>query len=210
MRLIVVGCEYVGKSALIDGLSEWGKKRGIIYHMDDHFTIPEQFNLKDPAEQEEMVAMSPKVKERYQRFQIDYHVLTVLTKFEDCLLGGFHIEEMIYGPRYYHPGMAGRQDYRELEHYMPPDCILLLLTASPDVIKRRMKSAPHPYPLVMPEEVEAVSQEFASEFGRPSALCRKFTIDTSKLTPAQLLDSFLERVVPYLDTRDLLRWQMLR
>ena len=210
MRLIAVGCEYAGKSTLIDGLAEWGTKRGIIFHMDDHFTIPEQFNIKDTAEQEQMLALAPTLKERYQRFQIDYHVLTVLPKFEDCLIGGFHIEEMIYGPRYYHPGLKGRADYRELEWKMPPDTILLLLKASADVIRRRMRSAPHPYPVVKADEVEAICREFETEFSRPSALNRKFVIDTSDMTQKQLLDTFLERVVPFLDTRDLLRWQMLK
>jgi hypothetical protein len=64
--------------------------------------------------------------------------------------------------------------------------------------------------LVEPDEVEVICREFETEFRRPSALDRKFIIDTSEMTPKQLLDTFLERVIPYLDTRDLLRWQMLK
>jgi hypothetical protein len=41
----------------------------------------------------------PAIKERYQRFQISYHV-EVLAHWEHCILAGFHIEEAIYGPRY--------------------------------------------------------------------------------------------------------------
>ena len=62
--------------------------------------------------------------------------------------------------------------------------------------------------VVSAEDVEEVSREFEVEYRR-SGLKRKFVMDTSETTPAQLLARFRERVVPHLDARDLLRWQML-
>ena len=208
MRLIVIGCEYAGKTTLIDGLDAWGKARGIAYHLDDHFSIPDQFFLS-PEEQGAMVALPPAIKERFQRFQIYYHAGNVLHEYEDVLLGGFHIEEAIYGPRYYYPGRAWPAYHRRIETAMPPDTILLLLTARPEVLRRRMAAAPHEYPLVGPDEVEAIGAAFEAEY-RASWLSRRLSIDTSDLSPAALLSAFLDRVVPQLGERDLLRFQTLR
>lgn len=207
MRLIVIGCEYTGKTTLIDGLYAWGEARGIHYHLDDHFSIPDQFFLNE-EEQAAMRALPPTIKERFQRFQIYYHVASVIAHHADTLLGGFHIEEAIYGPRYYYPGKAFPDYHRRIERDLPDDTILLLLTARPDVIHRRMETAPHAHPLVGPNEVEEISREFEREY-RLSWIDRRLTLDTSDLTPARLVTTFLERVTPLLSERDLLRWQML-
>lgn len=207
MRLIVIGCEYTGKTTLIDGLYAWGEARGIHYHLDDHFSIPDQFFL-NAEEQAAMRALPPTIKERFQRFQIYYHVASVIAHHADTLLGGFHIEEAIYGPRYYYPGKAFPDYHRRIERDLPDDTILLLLTARPDVIRRRMETSPHAHPLVGPDEVEEISREFEREY-RLSWLDRRFTLDTSDLAPARLVTTFLERVTPLLSERDLLRWQML-
>jgi hypothetical protein len=207
MRLIVVGCEYTGKTTLIDGLYAWGEARGIHYHLDDHFSIPDQFFLNE-ADQAAMIALPPTIKERFQRFQIYYHSANVIQHHPDCLLGGFHIEEAIYGPRYYYPGVPIPAYARRIEPDMPPDTLLLLLTARPDVIRRRMATAPHRYSLVQPDEVEEISRLFEAEY-RASWIERRFTLDTSDLTPETLLTTFLERVTPHLSERDLLRRQTL-
>lgn len=206
MRLIVIGTEYTGKTALIDAVDAWGKHVGIHFHLDDHFSIPDQYFLSD-EDQRAMLNVPPTIMERFQRFQVYYHV-GVLADHGDCLLGGFHIEEAIYGPRYYYPGKAFPPYQRKIEEQLPFDTILLLLTARPEVIRRRMEASRHPYPIVKPEDVEAVSEEFEKEY-RLSWLDRRFTIDTSELSPEQLVSTFMRRVVPYLDTRDLLRWKAL-
>ena len=204
MRLIVIGCEYAGKTTLIDQLMEWGDKVGIHHHLDDHFSIPDKFFLS-AADREAMLAIPPTIKERFQRFQIYYHI-EVLNDYEDCLLGGFHIEEAIYGGRYYYPGHAWPPYQRKIETKLPADTILLLLKASPDVIRQRMAAAPHVYPVVKAEDVETVNGEFEREYGA-SWLEHKLTIDTSDLTSEQLFETFMKRVVPCLSSRDLLRWR---
>jgi hypothetical protein len=206
MRLIVIGTEYAGKTCLIDGLMEWGGQVGIPFHLDDHFSIPDRQFLS-PEDARAMLTMPPVIKERFQRFQIYYH-LHILEDYADCLLGGFHIEEAIYGRRYYYPKNVWPSYTRALEHSFPRDTILLLLKARPEVIRRRMQESPHQYPIVPAEDVEAVGGEFEDEYRR-SSLNRKFVIDTSETTPAQLMERFKERVVAHLDARDLLRWQML-
>jgi hypothetical protein len=207
MRLVVIGSEYTGKTTLIDALMEWGDRHGTHHHLDDHFSIPDRQFLSE-ADARAMLTVPPVIKERFQRFQIYYHV-HVLQEHADCLLGGFHIEEAIYGRRYYYPNDVFSVSYlRRVESLLPADTILLLLKASPEVIRRRMESAPHEYQIVPSSDVEAVSAEFEAEY-RLSWIGQKLTIDTSELTPSQLLAAFQEGIVPHLDTRDLLRWRAL-
>lgn len=207
MRLIVVGTEYAGKTTLIDGLMAWGDAIGIHHHLDDHFSIPDRQFL-GPDDQRAMLAMPPVIKERFQRFQIHYHV-HVLADHADCLLGGFHIEEAIYGRRYYYPSNPWPPYQRRIEAELPEDTILLLLTASPEAIHRRMREAPHPDQIVPAADVEAVGAEFEQEY-RQSWLRHKLAIDTTELTPGRLLEEFQRRIVPFLGTRDLVRRQLLR
>jgi hypothetical protein len=206
MRLIVIGTEYAGKTTLIDALMEWGDSIGIHHHLDDHFSIPDRQFLS-PDDQRAMLGMPPVIKERFQRFQIYYHI-HVLQNHADCLLGGFHIEEAIYGPRYYYPKNPWPPYARTIEAELPADTILLLLKASPEAIRRRMREAPHPDQVVPAEDVEAVSAEFEKEW-RQSWLKEKLQIDTTELTPAGLLEEFQRRIGPFLDTRDLVRRQLL-
>ena len=102
MRVIVVGCEYSGVTTLIEGIMDWGHERDINHHLDDHFTIPDRQHLA-PEDRETMVHLSPALKERFQRMQLVYHI-RLLHRLDHILLGGFHIEEAIYGPLYYYPG----------------------------------------------------------------------------------------------------------
>ena len=187
MRVIAVGCEYSGVSTLIDALHKWGLERGENHHLDDHFTIPDAFHLSD-EEQRAMLDMLPAIKERFQRFQIVYHV-RLINNYEHILLGGFHIEEAVYGHRYYYPG--SRQHVREYEPDMPDDAILVQLSARPEIIRKRMRAEPHPHQLVPDSDVEEVLDAFAAEYGE-STIGRKFEIDTSDLTREQLLARFLE------------------
>lgn len=197
MRVIAVGCEYSGVSTLIEQLYQWGQAKGIHHHLDDHFTIPDAFHLSG-EEQQAMLHMLPAIKERFQRFQIVYHI-RVLDRHQHCLLGGFHIEEAVYGPRYYYPGM--NVEVREYEPELPDDLILVHLHARPEVIRQRMESAPHPQPLVPSCDVDEILERFDQEV-RQSWIHRHFEIDTSQLSPEQLLATFFEKVVPHLDSKD--------
>jgi len=203
MRLIVIGCEYTGKSTLAQALHEWGQERGIRYHMDDHFALPDSQTLKDPADRRAMNEAPEAIKERFQRFQIAYHV-RLLHKYENILLVGFHTEEAVYGHRYYYPGLGKSFELpQSWEKDMPGDTILAMLTARPEVVRARMESAPHDYSLVPPADVDEILEAFRVEFGR-SWLQKRFQIDTSDLSPGELLPAFLDASAPYLTARDLI------
>lgn len=201
MRVIAIGCEHTGKTTLLEGLMKWGDERGIHHHLDDHFTIPDRQFLKK-EEQEEMVRLSPVLKERFQRFQVVYHV-RLINRYEHILLGGFHIEEDIYGPLYYYPGRKSAHPPEYYEAEFPHDAILVLLTARPEVIEKRMREAPHDHPIVPPADIQTVLDKFEQAY-RASWVHHKIRIDTSDLAPAQLLQKFLDASVPHLNTRDLL------
>ncbi len=200
MRVILIGCEYTGKTTLADALEKWGAEQGRAFHMDDHFSIPDEFHIGED-EQKAMVTLLPAIKERFQRFQNYYH-LDVMANNEDIILAGFHIEEAIYGPRYYYPDLPVKYT-RRLETNMPEDTILVLLAAEPDVIRNRMEAVPHRYQLVQPAEVEEVQAQFEAEF-RASWLKRRTRLDTTDLKPEGILDRFFEVVRPKLNERDLL------
>jgi len=199
MRLIIVGCEYSGVTTLINAIHGWGLQHGMNYHLDDHFTIPDAFHLSQ-EEQQAMLDMLPAIKERFQRFQIAYHI-KLLHRFSHILLGGFHIEEIVYGPRYYYPGI--NIEVREWEPEMPSDTILVHLHASVETIQRRMVEKPHPHQLVPSSDVSVVSDEFKQQFNK-SWIKKKFSIDTTDLTSDGLLESFFNESIPHINESDAL------
>ena len=201
MRVIAIGTEYTGKTTLVQGIQKWGQERDISHHMDDHFSIPDQETLVNPADQQAMTELPSAIKERFQRFQIAYHV-RLLHHYQHILLTGFHIEEMVYGQRYYYPDLARPvENPQSWEKDMPPDVILVHLTAGPDVIKQRMKDDPHEFPIVPEADIEEVQAAFQEEFGK-SFLKTKFQIDTSDLDAEELLAAFLEQSFPHLTAAD--------
>ena len=161
MRIIAIGCEYTGVTTLLAGLRDWGATRGVHFHMDDHFTIPDAYHLAD-EEQRAMLDMLPAIKERFQRFQIVYHV-RLINNFQHILLGGFHLEEEVYGPLYYYPDLTV-SDTRKYESEMPDDAIVVHLHARPEVIAQRLEQAPHPHTLIHPDHIPMLLDRFAAEY----------------------------------------------
>ena len=193
MRVIVVGCEYTGVTTLIEGLMAWGHERDINHHLDDHFTIPDRQHLA-PEDRETMVNLSPALKERFQRMQLVYHI-RLMHRFDHILLGGFHIEEAVYGPLYYYPGGVA-SEIRQYEEEMPKNAILVHLTASPEVIQKRMETDPHEYSLIKKEDIPMLLDRFQEEFDA-SLIPNKLQIDTSDLAPEALLQTFLDQSVQF-------------
>lgn len=207
MNLIVIGCEYSGTSTLAKNLMAWGKKLEINYHLDDHFTIPDSSLPKE--DRDVMLTLSPRFKERFQRFQAVYHV-RIMNLFRDSLEVGFYFEDAIYGPLYY--GYDSRalviRHGRELEKELPHDTILVLLTASPEAIAKRMAADPHEYQVIKMEDTPLLLEKFNEEY-RASAIHAKIQIDTTELTPDQVLEEFLRQArARYLASEDLLRIMM--
>jgi thymidylate kinase len=203
MRIIIVGTEYTGKSTLANALQTWGVARGIRHHMDDHFSVPDQQTIKNPSDQKAMNELPEAIMERFQRFQIAYHV-RLINKYEHIILTGFHIEEAVYGQRYYYPGLARPIEHPQAwEQDMPKDAILVLLNSRLDVIKKRMQNDLHEYSIVPESDIEACQEAFQEEF-RKSLFKKKFQIDTSNLDEKGLLQAFLDGSYTFLGAADLL------
>jgi GTPase SAR1 family protein len=206
LYLIVIGCEYVGKTAFAERLMEWGSPRGFEFHLDDHFTIPDSSLSKE--DRDTMLGLSPAFKERFQRFQAIYHV-RLFTLYRDMLELGFYSEDTIYGPLYYgyEPGFLAASQGRELEKELPKNTILVLLTASQGAITERMEANPHEYQVIQKEDIHQLLEKFEAEF-TASTIHSKISINTTDKSPDQVLEEFLRLVKPFLPTDDLIRMLM--
>ena len=108
MRLILVGCEYAGKTTLAGEIVDWIERTfGSSRTFHDHFSLP--CNEFPVEEQEQLLALSPRLKEMFQRYMMNYHFHSAFYSDPDHNLVGFHLEEAVYAPLYY--GYGGRGEY---------------------------------------------------------------------------------------------------
>ena len=221
MKVIVTGCEYTGASTLARGFVDWlydefgGRDEWPPrFSVHDHFEIPDLIHEElNDSERDSMVALAPKLKEAFQRYNVLHHTPTLQSASQPSdgimVLVGFHLAEAIYAQTYYGYGLEGelldrRQFARRIDSEVMefgPDTIMAVLTASPDAIKERMSSARHPYGVVREEDVEAVLARFDEEY-EASTIERKFRIDTTDLTPDQALQELVTRFESYLTDED--------
>lgn len=173
------------------------------FHLDDHFTIPDS-SLSD-EDRKMMLTLSPQFKERFQRFQDVYHV-RILRKYRDAIEVGFYSENTIYGPLYYgyQPNFLAIRHGRRLEKELPPETILILLTASHSEIIRRMKDDPHSYQVIKQKDIPELLAKFEEEY-QSTTIHAKIKIDTTYLTANQVLEEVLTQVRCYLPADDLVR-----
>jgi len=211
MRLILVGCEYAGKTTLADKIVAWTARTfGSSRTFHDHFSLP--CNEFPEEEQKQLVALSPLLKEMFQRYMMQYHFHDDFYGEPDHNLVGFHIEEAVYAPLYYGYGDKGEYAERSsvaraMEEEIlrrAPDTVLILLRARADVISRRMGENPHPWSLVREEDIDHVLQRFEEEY-RNSLLRRKFALDTSDVAVEQTLAEFAAQIEKHLSQADRLR-----
>ncbi len=218
MRLIVTGCEFVGKSTLGEGISRWiAETMGSSRSFHDHFTIPSPEVRGE--DKDHFMAMSPAFKERFQRYQIDYHLHPSLVHDADHMLTGYHIEEAVFAPLYYGYGgdgqYAARSPFaRSIERTimeLAPDFILVMLKASPDAIAERMKANPRPRDqagrreaTLQEKDIEHVLQRFDEELSK-TLIRKKIVIDNTSTTPEETVAEFVSEVQKHLSQADRLR-----
>ena len=125
---------------------------------------------------------------------------------------GMHIDDAIYGPRYFGYGGPGEQFDRSgrVEEDRAPDrqlraeTVLVLVKASPDVIARRMKEVPRRNGVVREGDVEYVLRRFEEEC-QASQIANKMTLDTGESTVESTVAEFVEKMEPYFTVADRLR-----
>ncbi len=216
MRLFLIGCEYAGTTTLANAIIKWGKERlGIDYgSLHDHWKIPHMIGHPPDLtaeEQEQVLALTPKIQEAFQRHNLYYHTPTKPDD-GDFMIIGYYIEDTIYAQLYYDYGKEGQAGDRiihskNIERQLltyTPQVVLIQVTAAPEVIARRMQETPHPHSLVQPHDIELVLRRFDEEYRR-SSIPKKFTLDTSTTTVEETLAEFVTKIEPYLTLTDRMR-----
>ena len=222
MRLLLVGCEYAGKTTLVQEIVKWRNEvmgpptpLGIVeYH--DHFTLPWVGHWDEISEDDlkKFMELGPELKEMFQRYQFSYHLSEMLYRDSDNILVGFHIEDAVYAPRYYGYGAKGEYgDRSSMARHIEPeimekayDTVLIHVKASPEVIARRMKTSPHERTVLREEDIEEVLEEFQYHFTH-SSLRYRMTLDTTEATVEETMKQFVEQIEPLLTQADRMRMQ---
>ena len=214
MKLVLAGCEYSGKTTLVAKIQQWisdamGGQPGV----HDHFTIPNLAHRElTDDEVQQVLALSPELKEEFLRYIISYHLSPSFMNSPDHLLVGFHIEEAVYAPMYWEYGQKGEYAERSMVARSTekellaaaPDTVLVLLKASAEVIRQRMAANPHRHQIMKDVDVERSLELFDEQY-TDTLIRQKITLDTSTATVAQTLNEFVQGVDPFLTDSDRLR-----
>ena len=145
MRIILIGCEYAGKTTLAAGISRWWAEHAggpATWH--DHFVRPflEETGPEAEAEAHQVLQMQPALLEKYSRYMLEYHLNHAFYQDNHHLLVNWYYADAVYAPLYYgygHPDVYGdrQKTARTLDEQVmraAPDTVLVLLRASPDAI----------------------------------------------------------------------------
>ena len=189
----------------------WKKLTGAHIPVHDHFTYPGKEQLTE-EDREKLLTLSPMAIELLQRYMIDYHLSDSMTKQDDLIFVGYHIEEAVYGPLFYGYGQPNkprdRHRYaRSTEKQLMedrPETVLVLLKASPEAIAERMKKNPRKWPPLKERDIENVLERFDEQY-KTSLIRRKFELDTTNLTVEETLKQFIELMEPHFRPIDSLR-----
>jgi len=163
----------------------------------------------DKKEQELFLALTPGQKECFQRYHMEYHLSDAFYGYRHHNVVGMHIDEAVYAGLYY--GYGGDGDYADRKVYArklektilkrAPNSVLILVKASPEVIRKRMSDNPHHNGLIKDKDVELVLGRFEEEYDL-SILSNKFTIDTSTATVEESLGEFVHKMDQFLTDSD--------
>ena len=218
MRLIIIGCEYTGKTTLVDGI-----RRHIIERMGDHLVMvhdhflpgigegaPGRFTLEE--EEDAFFALPPFALEKYVRYMSHYHLGQHFYRDNDHLVVNWFYGDAVYAPLYFGFGEpGGYADRHALARHeeahimeMAPDTVLIHLAAAPATIRQRMTAAPRPRSRFQVEDIEHVLDRFAVE-AASSLIRRRVTLDTTESTPEETLSACLRLLEPHLTSTDRLR-----
>ncbi|MDC0034799.1 hypothetical protein OAJ44_00370 [Chloroflexi bacterium] len=222
MKIILAGIEYVGTTTISRMLSDWKLNvmgqpffMGLIH---DHSKLPHTSGHPDDTtieEQQQILNLSPKLKEMYHRYGMYYHLHHYV--HEDDLTVGFHIEEAVYARRYYGYGLNGDQFDRNnvfvgienrIKQITTDPVITVHMVATPDVIRERMfnlKNHPeHTNSPLRSADIEGVMDEY-EYFINKSNIGPVVKIDTSTDSPEETLEKVVDLIQPHLTKADLKR-----
>lgn len=230
MRLLLIGCEYTGKTTLARHISRWlieSMGRSVVrWH--DHFVVPRldthlivraeghgaavgktDADLNTDEDEEQIMSFRPSVLEQFQRHSIWRHLHPDLFRNDDVLFINHYYADAVYAPLYYGYGKRGsfadrparaRVWDRELL-IRASDTVLVLVTASPSTVAARMARRPRVRGILKRDDIEIVLGRFREQY-EASLIERKFALDTVNATARQTLAGFVERIRPHLNEAD--------
>ncbi len=216
MRLIIIGCEYVGKTTFVGELRKWmlDTLGSCTTSFHDHFVMPfgEGSGPEEDEKAQQILHMNRALLERHVDYMTNYHLGSGFYDENDHCVVNFYFGDAVYAPMYYGYGGAGQYaDRRVMARYydkkvmeIAPDTVLVLLKASPEVIRQRMQANPHPLSPLLEKDVDVVLGRFAEEF-EASLIRRKMTLDATTASPAEMLQEFVKQIERYLNQNDKLR-----
>jgi thymidylate kinase len=225
MRLIIVGCDYTGKTTLAQNVRGWltehlGEPRAMVH---DHFMprIGEGRPGVTPEEEEaEFYKLAPFALEMYTRYMTHYHLGDHFYSDNDHIVVNWYYGDAVYAPMYF--GFGGPGEYAdrrvlarghdaEVKH-IAPDTVIVHMTASPEVVRERMQAEPRPTSRFREDDIQFVLDRFAEEFSH-TLIRRRIVLDTSESTPESTFKEFLSKMEPHLtpvDRQRLLAHQVLQ
>jgi len=216
MRLIVIGCEYAGKSTLAQNIRRWSQETmgSFTSSFHDHFVLPFKEGSTPEAEEQaqQILHMNRALLERHVDYMMHYHMSSSFYQANDHCVVNWYFGEAVYAPMYYGYGGAGQYaDRRVMARYydsqvmaVAPDTVLILLKASPHVLRQRMELEPCPQCPLKAQDIELVVQRFEEEY-EASLIRQRFTLDTSSASAEETLQEFVRCIAPTLNMNDKLR-----
>ena len=171
---------------------------------------PDKLVSLTDARAEEIKVLSPWLLEQLQRAMIWRHVHpSSIAEGQEGIQVGFYYSEAVYAPLYYGYGEPGSfadrsrraREWDEEVLKIAPETVLVLLRASPEVIRERLMAEPRSEGVLKDGDVERVLCRFEDEY-ESSKLGYKLAIDTSGRTLEQSLAEFIEKVEPFLTEDD--------
>lgn len=215
MRLILIGCEYVGTTTLANNIEEWALENmgARLNDFHAHWKYP-HIATEEVSEQDQdlLMRLSAKMKELILRTNLEYHLHPLFYRMDDHCMVGHYIEEMIYAQLYYGYGESGgigdraitARSFERTIMEFGPGTTVVHLKATPKVIKQRMETNPHVRPVVQYDDVEFVLQRFQEEYDR-AVYFNKVELDTTESTPQETLTEWAQKMDPFWTEIDRLR-----
>lgn len=218
MRLIIMGCEYTGKTTLAWRVQQWIRENMgeqlVMVH--DHFLpdvgegAPGRFALEE--ESDEFFKLKPFALEKYMRYMIHYHLGEHFYSDNDHLVVDWYYADAVYAPLYFGYGGSGQYaDRRQLARSCEmdvarkaPDTVLVHLTASSEVIRKRLEDEPRPRSRFRAEDIEHILERYQEE-ADSTLLRRVVSLDTSDTTPEELFEAFLRNMHGHITPDDYTR-----
>ena len=214
MRVLLVGCEYVGTTTLAHAIDDWmNANMGVRFSLiHDHWKIPHTSGHPDdstPEEQAWLLAATAKYKEMHQRHSLYYHVQSnTFNGHDDGMVIGGAIEDGVYGPMYFGYGGKGhRLDRETVQHewertilHFTDETVLVHVTADSKVIAQRLNDDPHDNMVISEPDIDKVKSRF-SELVDWSVLTKKIEIDNSGMIEDTIVE-FVKKIEPYLTSVD--------